>query len=332
MSNEQKNNSDGPIIHDWGSLRGPDFQAMDREKTVILVTCSPMEVHGPHLPVVTDILEAQQLMLQSVRVLHKQHPEIQYIQLPPMFLANDVVPHSGSIKFRSSTIIRVFEDLGRSLAAQGFKDVWISSFHGGPRHFVALETGCARANRKYGSRMISMFSLLLNLLTGGATDLSEILAGVSGLDQSALKGDTHGGAVETSMMLKLMGERVDPDYTTLPQITVKSRMKEQGLVVPQKQQGQKPSLGFLLKELRFKLKFYEDDTYSGHPAKATKQAGDEIMDILCGHAAEALGEIWRRERFSNECYSPLYPVRFLLNNDWFGELVMKMVRYRTEVW
>ena len=50
---------DAPRPIRWESLTKKDFDAVDRSRAVVLVTCSPMEVHGPHLPLGADALEGQ---------------------------------------------------------------------------------------------------------------------------------------------------------------------------------------------------------------------------------------------------------------------------------
>ena len=41
----------------WEALTKKDFDAIDRSRAVVLLTCSPLEVHGPHLPLGADALE-----------------------------------------------------------------------------------------------------------------------------------------------------------------------------------------------------------------------------------------------------------------------------------
>lgn len=63
--------------------------------------------------------------------------------------------------------------------------------------------------------MVSLFSAIIKELTGGGSDLSSVFAHLDSIDHGALAGDTHGGAVETSMMLHIMGEYVKPYFNKL---------------------------------------------------------------------------------------------------------------------
>ncbi len=93
-------------VRQWKLMRGEEFADIDRENTVVVVSCSPMEVHGPHLPVCTDRLEARALAIRIMELLCDRDPNISFLELPPLYTATDVLPQRGSLNFRASTIIR----------------------------------------------------------------------------------------------------------------------------------------------------------------------------------------------------------------------------------
>lgn len=310
------------LIAEWQHLTGSDFEAMDRPNTIVLVTCSPLEVHGPHLPVVTDNLEAQKIAERTVELLHPQFPDRTFVHMPPIFVAADVVPQPGSVMFRSSTIIAVLEDLGRSLAVQGFKDIWVTSFHGGPRHFVPIEVAAHNVNRRYGTRMVSVFSLMLSRLTGGTSELAGFFEGVPGVTREDLLGDNHGGAIETSLMLHLLGDKVQPQYKELPQQVV-------GEIA---HTGERPSLMELLRSFRHKLKFYETNSYTGNPRVASAEAGAEMLERLAGAAAEALGEVLRGELPESQWHSPVWKLRWAFTSRTVGWAFERWAKYKSQVW
>ncbi len=314
---------------EWHLLTSTELDALDRARTVVWVSASPLEVHGPHLPLGTDFLEAEVVGERALRFLSESHPELTFVHLPPIYVASDVVPRPGSVRFRSSTITRVMSDLGRSLAKQGFRDIWVFSFHGGPRHFVPLEMAADHVNRRYGARMVSAFSLLTKRLTGGSSDLADILAPVTGLPVEALRGDSHAGAVETSMMLHTLGQYVDAGYGALGRRTVSQKMRESGHEPPP--EDRKPTLLELIRSLLFKLKYFEDDTYAGNPSLATAERGEAIIDELARLAAEALDELCTGRLRPDQCHSPLWPVRHLVVNETFGWLLERAVNYRERV-
>ncbi|HZR83640.1 MAG TPA: creatininase family protein [Candidatus Binatia bacterium] len=311
---------------EWKHLTGADFARMDRARTIVMVTCSPLEVHGPHLPVVTDNLEAESLSIRTMELLHERDRSLEFVHLPPLYVAADVLPHPGSVMFRSSTITRVLGDLGRSLAKQGFVHIWVASFHGGPRHFIPIEVACERTNRRYGTKMLCAFSLLINRLTRGGSELSSILGHIDGVTAADLRGDHHGGAIETSMMLHLAGDRVDARYRQLAQRTLDGKRSAEGL-------PPLPAGGVLdlVKSFKHKLKYYETETYSGKPAIASAAIGREMIDVLARHSADALAEVLGGTLPLAQCHSPIWPLRWLFTTEWLSRAFERAVGYRQSV-
>jgi creatinine amidohydrolase/Fe(II)-dependent formamide hydrolase-like protein len=220
-------NGEIKLLH-WEALTKRRFDELDRQRCVVLVTCSPLEVHGPHLPLGADALEGEGLAERILPLLPERHRERTFLKLPFIYTATDVVPHPGSLFFRPSTTIAVLEDLGRSLAAQGFRDVLVSNFHGSPRHFLAIETACERVSRERGIRMVSVFSVMVSRLTGGGSELDDVLGGLPGVNREDLVGDIHAGLVETAQLLALHPEWVERDYAKLPRRTVNGWLAERG--------------------------------------------------------------------------------------------------------
>jgi len=318
------------VWREWKDLAGPDIDALPRDRTIVLVSVSPLEVHGPHLPVLCDNIEAEGLSHRTAEVLLERRPDLVFVHLPPLYVAADVLPHVGSVMYRSSTVRRVVEDLGRSLVKQGFKRIWVSNFHGGPRHFVPIEQACDRVNRKYGGAMVSTFGLLLNKLTGGSTSLDAVLGPSAGFDPRLLVGDSHGGAVETSMLLHLVGDRVKPGFASLPRRTVDLKLQEQQRP-PIETPGKRPSLAQLVRGFKHKLKYYEDETYSGSPSVASAEAGAKFVDILGTHAADALEEVLDGKRRTDQCYSPLWKARWVFSAEWLTRGFELAVSYKQRV-
>ncbi|MCB9797862.1 MAG: creatininase family protein [Alphaproteobacteria bacterium] len=317
------------VWREWQYMTGRQIDAVPRDKAVVLLTVSPLEVHGPHLPTVTDNMEGEGLLRRTAELMLERHPDIQFLHLPPIYTAADVLPHVGSLMFRSSTIRRTVEDLGRSLARQGFKHLWISSFHGGPRHFVPIEVACHNTNKRYGAQNLSVFSALLGELTGGSSDLADVLGHVDGVDPHDLVGDSHGGVIETSMMLHLLGQHVDPVWRTLGRLTVEEKLAAQG---KEPLNETDPTLADLFRGFKEKIKYYEDETYAGRPEMASPELGREFIDVLSHHCADALSEVWTGKRSAEDCHSPLWNVRWAFTVRTLGWLFERAVRYRHRVW
>jgi creatinine amidohydrolase/Fe(II)-dependent formamide hydrolase-like protein len=156
---------DAPPILRWESLTKSAFDRLDPARCVVLVTCSPIEVHGPHLPLGADALEGQGLAERTLRFLPERHRERSFLQLPFVYAATDVVPQRGSLFFRPATTARVLEDLGGTLAAQGqrrdpsrFLEM-LRDFRAGIRFFEreTYSGAPAGASAELGERILDTF-------------------------------------------------------------------------------------------------------------------------------------------------------------------------------
>ena len=298
-----------PRVLRWETLTKKQFDTLDREHTPVMVTCSPLEVHGPHLPLGADAFEGEGLAERTLRFLPERHRERTFLKLPFVYAAADPVPQAGSIAFRPSTILAVLEDLGRSLAAQGFRDVIVSNFHGSPRHFLAIETACDRVSQKHGIRMVCLFSAMLSRLNGGGSELGAVLGHLPGVEEEDFAGDTHGGLVETSQLLALHPEWIDPDHKELPRRTVDLWLAERGETRPEAEHGKLAEIGGVIRGLRAGLRFFEQETYSGDPAKASAELGERILDTLGERSAEVLALLLDGDLPEAEWHSPLWKLR-----------------------
>jgi creatinine amidohydrolase len=320
-----------PRVLRWETLTKSAFDAIDRSRAVVLVTCSPLEVHGPHLPMGADALEGEGLAERMLRFLPERHRDRTFLKLPFLYTCTDVVPQPGSLYFQPATTMRVLEDLGRTLARQGLRDVLVSNFHGGPRHFLAIEKACERVHRRYGLRMVSVFSLMIARLTNGTANLDDVLASVPGVDRQDLAGDTHGGLIETSQLLALCGAWVDPGYKDLPRTTVDTWLARRGATPREVGRGDPRRFLAMLGSYRAGIRFFQEETYSGAPARASAEIGERILDLLGERAAQACAELLDGEIGVADCHSPLWPYRFLFLNPWMIRLSNALIGFRNGI-
>jgi creatinine amidohydrolase len=321
-----------PRVLRWETLTKRTFDTLDRANCVVLVTCSPLEVHGPHLPFGADALEGEGLLQRMLRFLPERHRTKTFLQLPFLYTATDTLPHPGSLFFHPSTTQAVLRDLGRTLAAQGFRDILVSNFHGSPRHFLAIEAACARVSRERDIRMVCIFSVLLGRLTGGSSELYEVLGRLPGVDREDLVGDTHGGLVETSQLLALHPEWVERDYAALPRRTVDGWLAEQGEAPPAIERGKPAGILTMIKAFQGGLRFFRAETYAGAPGKASAELGERILDTLGEKGAEAVAEILDGTLPPSQWHSPLWKQRFWFTNPamvWFFNRVLGITKGMT---
>ena len=184
----------------------PEISKLDRENTVFLMSVSPIEVHGPHLPVGTDVFVAQELLDRYVSELRKDCPELTLVKLPPLYIGSDALPFSGSLSVPAPHLEGVLTAYGKGLAKQGFHYLFIADNHGGPRHQMAIESSARKLWRRYNFYLINPFGLVFRYMVQHDPDFMDCTGlgpGVCGDDS-----DSHGGTNETSLMLVCCGEKV----------------------------------------------------------------------------------------------------------------------------
>jgi creatinine amidohydrolase len=284
----------------WESLTKTQFDAIDRERAVVFVTCSPMEVHGPHLPLGADCLEGEGLAERALRFLPERHQSRSFLRLPFVWAACDGVPQPGTVAFRPSTTIAFLRDMGESLARQGFRNVMVSNFHGSPRHFLAIETACDRVSR-LGVR---------------GSELGEVLGHLPGVTPADLAGDTHGGFVETSQLLALHPEWIDPDYKSLPRRTVELWLAEQGRDGSRGDRHPRglASIPRMVRGFKAGIHYFREESYAGAPGAASAEVGERILDTLAGRTAEAIAEILDGTLPRAQWHSPFWGLRHVFVN------------------
>ncbi len=320
-----------PRVLHWEELTKEAFDALDRGEALVLVAVSPLEVHGPHLPLGTDALEAEGLMLRAAELLPERHRARTVLKLPMVYVAPDAVPQPGSLRFSTGTTVRVLTELGTTLARQGFRNIVVSNFHGSPRHFVALEAACEKVNRRHpGTRMVSIFSVLVDRLTGGSAQLERFSEGFTCFAPGDLEGDAHAGVIETGMMLALHGQHVSPRYGELRRKTVKEWAAKNGYDVAalgHDARAGKAGLRAMLDVWKPNLHYWLHETYAGNPSLANVQNGREVLDTLAAKGAEVMSEILDGTLDPLRAHSPLWPKRFLLLNPWVSRAVEAYFRY-----
>lgn len=195
------------------------IEALDRERTVVLFTVSPLEEHGPHLPVGTDLLTSDSICRKLAERIVEERRGWTVLIGPNLPIGASAFDRAGTLLVRARTVRNATLGYGAALARHGFRYLIVLNGHGGPRHLVALEEAAKAVSRRYKVRMFSVSGLVLwNFMRGRYTDRLEAMLGrpFSAAEREALRGDTHAGMWETSLILLLRPDLVNPIYTALP--------------------------------------------------------------------------------------------------------------------
>src|SRR3990170_4149742 len=175
-------------------MSSPALDALDRARTVIVLTVSPLETHGPHLPVGVDAIAARHFAQSVGERLVARRPGWSVVLAPTLHLGSFTFDAVGTVRVRQRVVRDALVDYGASLARAGFRYILVSNGHGGPGHLVSLEEAADRVSRRYGVTMASFTGhLVWDFLRGPhLPEIEEALGRpLSGEERSALAEDVH---------------------------------------------------------------------------------------------------------------------------------------------
>lgn len=212
-----------PIL-EFEKLTWPEIDALPRAKTVVFLTVSPLEEHGPHLPVGVDFFNASFFARRAAENLVTARPELNVLLYPAIPIGANTFRFVGSVWIKIGTLKRMVLEMARSLSRFGFDKIALFSAHGGPFHLFTLEEACFLARRKHGVRMVMPGSAAtVKFLRGEYLAAIEKNLGrnLTEDEKHAFQHDFHAGWWETSMMLLNYPRLVKSEYKKLPPVLVR---------------------------------------------------------------------------------------------------------------
>jgi len=272
-------------IYNIEKLTFPQIDALDRDKTVFLIAVSPLEEHGPHLPIGVDAFHADLFARQAAEIIIREHPEFDAALFPLIPLGTQVYKHLGSFYIKPSTLYDIVYNTGRGAAIYNFKYIFLFSAHGTPKQIVAVEAACRKVSKKHGISMLSLTGALAAKFLSGEmySEISECLGrDFTDEEKHLLKYDFHAGWWETAMMLKYFPELVDKSYKDLKPY-LKNLITRKVITPEIKPQG-----------------------YLGSPAKAGPDFAEASMKVFARITAQLINRCLNGEDLTRETTSPYY--------------------------
>jgi creatinine amidohydrolase len=250
-----------------------DVEHLDREETIVMVACGPIEQHGPHAPLGTDLYIAEYVASRCAENLANHGYPVIVAPTVPYVNALFSLPYPGSVSIRRKVVEGYLFDLLASFAADGFKHLVLTSQHVDPPWVQAAQRVCERVNEEHGTRAIHGFERLV----------MDLLKDPSLLASSRLKprGEAHAGVYETAPMLYLREYLVRKQLLKElpPQPIEFSQFKEAGSF---REQGN--GLG-----------------YTGDVSRATEEIGERITE----HYADRFKDLILRHVRGEDVYDVL---------------------------
>lgn len=275
----------------------PAVDALDRTRTAVIVSVSPLEEHGPHLPVGVDAFAARHLARALAERLVASRHGWHVVLAPTLYLGSFAFDGAGTLRVRQRVVRDALVDWGRSFARAGFRYIFVANGHGGPGHLTALEEASAIVSRRHDVLMASFTGhLAWQFLTGRYLDRLETALGrpLTSAERQAFVEDSHGGWWETSLMLLLRPDLVDEQYRTLPpaRYSLVSRAVPN---YPMRGGGQ---------------------GYVGHPALADPEFARAAGAVLLDAAMETVSGLLDGRLRPADRRSPFFAVPFLRTDFW----------------
>lgn len=189
------------MLNHMFSMNRDQFKKLAEITDLAVLPVSPMEAHGPHLPLSSDVLTACQMAEDTARKLQAIGIECLIASPINYCLADAASCFPGTITIRSETLTAIVEDVCTSLARQGFKKMLLISGHAEGTSIDAIIQGAENVKQKYPDFKFRF---------------SEFFAKGLPLTFDKCKGahpewDIHAGEIETSQIMYIHPEWVDMD-------------------------------------------------------------------------------------------------------------------------
>jgi len=177
----------------YQDMTWPEVKEAANDDRVVIVPVGSIEDHGLHLPVMTD-----NMIITSIcnEVGRRIPGEAVIMPCAPFGFQTHHMDFPGSIDVKWDTLIRLWSDIGLSLAHHGFKKIIFANGHGS--NASALDLAAREVTIKSNS-LCASFSWW-SLVREEASKLRE---------SEWPGGASHAGEMETSLMLYLYPELVN---------------------------------------------------------------------------------------------------------------------------
>jgi creatinine amidohydrolase len=245
----------------WANLKAYELRDLATRGAIVVVPVAAMEQHGPHLPVMVDSLLCGAVAERGAERVAERRP---VVVAPTVWsgLSEHHMPFGGTITLDFATFLALMRCVCSSLWRHGFERVLLLNGHGGNE--AALRVAVEQLTPDLGIALVTTTYWHL-----AAERFAAILERQKGL--------RHACEAETSMVLALRPELVDPSRFE----EAKTSEDEGGL------RG------------AYRWRSFPARTASGalgDPTAASAEKGERLLDAAASAVAELLLEdqLWSR--------------------------------------
>ncbi len=255
----------------WADLGTRDFARLDPARTIAVLPVAATEQHGPHLPLSVDTVLVDGIVDASLPHLPADS-SVLFLPTQAVGLSPEHARFPGTLTLKAETVLRLWTDIGESVAAAGVRKLLLFNSHGGQVSVLDLVARDLRAR--------------LNLLVYSCSWFTLPLHDAKGQDLHALfsaeehRFGIHGGEIETSMMLALAPARVQMAQAKNFVSTAQARAQQ----FPILGNGRSAKLGWQTQD-------YHSAGAVGNAAAATAAKGEALVQAAGRALAQLLAEL-----------------------------------------
>ena len=255
----------------WADLTTRDFAQLDMARTIAVLPVAATEQHGPHLPVSVDTVLVDGVVAACVPHLPAD-ATVLFLPTQAVGFSPEHDRFPGTLTLKSETVIRLWTDIGESVAAAGIKKLVLFNSHGGQVSVMDIVARDLRARLNLLVYSVSWFNL--PLLDAQGNDLN------AQFTVEEHRFGIHAGEVETSMMLALAPAHVDMAQARHFASTSQQRAE----TYPILGNGKSAKLGWQIQD-------YNPAGAVGNAAAATAQKGRNLVEAAGRSLARLLVEL-----------------------------------------
>ncbi len=261
----------------WADLSTLDFAALhtsgDVARTIAVLPVAATEQHGPHLPLSVDTVLVDGIVAAALPHLDARL-SVLFLPTQAVGLSPEHTRFPGTLTLKNETILRLWTDIGESVAASGIQKLVLFNAHGGNVSLMDLVARDLRARLGLLVYSVSWFNLPLKDAQG--QDVNALF------DADEHRFGIHAGDIETSMMLAL-----DPTHVQMAQAqhfasASQARSKQFDILG----NGKSAKLGWQIQD-------YNPAGAVGNAAAATVDKGRAVVEAAGRGLARLLAEMDR---------------------------------------
>ena len=255
----------------WADWTARDFAQAHAHgrmaQTIAILPVAATEQHGPHLPLSVDSALVDGVVAAALAHIAADVPAL-FLPTQAVGFSPEHAAFAGTLTLKAETLIRLWTDIGESVAATGVRKLVLLNSHGGQ---VGLMDVVARDLRaRLGMLVYSVNWFGLPLTGPGGEDVHALFSA------HEHRFGIHAGEIETSMMLALSPERVDMAQAQNFASTSEDRSRAYAILG----NGKSAKLGWQMQD-------YNTAGAVGNAAAATAEKGRLVLEA----AGLALGQM-----------------------------------------